>query len=119
MIRRKAEVVEPLKIAVLGFNAEQTYNAMLYIELSLEKTEDPVVKVNRPRCRMETKSGIIFEGIPTDDLSQIYGKHYDQLFIVGDRRWYTTVKRGEMIESMVGRLDENVPDKYKIQYMEV
>lgn len=119
MIRRKLECPEPLKIAVIGFDRQQTVEAMKRIIIDLEDSEDPIIRFNKARGTMETRSGISYQGIVSDDPRSVIGVAFDQIFIVDDRRWYTIQKRAEMISYIVQRLDENIPENSKVYYLEV
>ena len=119
MIRRKAELVEPLVIAVIGYNAERTVEALRKIRDISEESSDPIVKIYPFRYKMIAKSGTVYEGILSDEVSHILGKTYDQLIVAEDRGWRTLQKRSETITEIVKRLDENIPKNYKVQYMEV
>ncbi|MDD2952530.1 MAG: hypothetical protein PHC95_05120 [Parabacteroides sp.] len=119
MIRRKLEIPEPLRIAVVGYNAFQTVASLYNIAKSLEGSDDPAVALSRQSGVMTTKSGIRYEAITTDNDYNLVGKIWDQLFSVDDYRWDVLNRRTNVIDFIRYRLDENIPIEFQVQYMEV
>lgn len=102
-----------LKIAFIGFNAEQTHAALLQLAVD---NADKVKRFDRRQGRIMLQDGTEIMAVPPGNPVAIHGRRFDQIIIADDWRVYIErILRQELAALDCCCQHSSVPEEYRLQ----
>lgn len=110
------EVIKPLRIAVIGYNYEQTRMAL---ESFILNNKEDIIDIKKYRSTVvlidRTELSIV------NDITDIVGNNYDQLMVCDDYRWNVFEKKELLINAVVSSMKyySCVPEEFQVMRYEI
>ena len=110
------EQIKPLKIALIGYNREQTINAL---KIFFENNKEDVICFNKYGRFILFKDETVIQAIFNED--NLRGQRFDQLILCDDSRWNIKIRRRGFIDYVRLNMMSHscVPEDYQIMHYEI